>query len=59
MAQLVKYLTFDFGSGHDLVVCESEPHIGLCTDGAEYLWVLSLSLSALPCLCSLSFFQSK
>ena len=25
MAQWVKHLTLDFGSGHDLTVCESEP----------------------------------
>ena len=28
-AQLVKHLTLDFGSGHDLTVCEFEPRIGL------------------------------
>ena len=25
--QLVKCLTLDFGSGHDLTVCETEPHM--------------------------------
>ena len=28
----------DFGSGHDLTVCEFKPHIGLCTDSAEPAW---------------------
>ena len=32
VAQLVKYLTPDFSSGHDLMVCEFQPHIRLCTD---------------------------
>ena len=31
MAQSVKRLTLDFGSGSDLVVGGIEPHIGLCT----------------------------
>ena len=31
MAQLVKYLTLDFGSSHDLMVHEIEsPHQALC-----------------------------
>ena len=25
----------DFGSGHDLVVCGFEPHVGLCADSSE------------------------
>ena len=29
VAQLVKCQTLDFGSGHDLIVREIEPHIGL------------------------------
>ena len=33
MAQLVKRPTLDFGSGHDLVVCEFKPLIG-----AEPAW---------------------
>ena len=32
--QSVKRLTIDFDSGHDLIVWEFEPHMGLCTDGA-------------------------
>ena len=35
MAQSVKHLTPDLGSGHDLAVHEFEHHIGLCTDGME------------------------
>ena len=38
MAQLVKCLTLDFGSGYDLMVREMEPRIGLCADGAELFW---------------------
>ena len=30
MAQLVKCLTLDFGSSHDLTVCDIEPRVGLC-----------------------------
>ena len=30
VAQLVKHLTFDFGSGHHLTVHEIEPCVGLC-----------------------------
>ena len=44
VAQLVKCLTLDFGSGHDLMVCEIEPSVGLCADSAEPAWD-SLSLS--------------
>ena len=41
MAQLVKCLTLDFGSGHDLMVHEFEP-----ADDVEPVWdSLSLSLS--------------
>ena len=35
VARSVKPLTLDFGSGHDLTVCESEPRIGLCTDSKD------------------------
>ena len=45
VAHSVKCLT-SFSSGHDLTVREFEPHIGLCTDGAEPAWdSLSLPLS--------------
>ena len=47
MAQAVRHLTLDLGSGHDLIVCGFEPRIGLCADGAEPAWdSVSLSLSA-------------
>ena len=52
MAQLVKYPTLDFSSGHDFAVREIEPHFGLCADSAEPAWD-SLPLS-LPFPCSLS-----
>ena len=35
VAQLVKHLSLDFGSGHDLVVGELEPHIALSTNSLE------------------------
>ena len=38
MAQSVKRPTLDLGSDHDLTVCEFEPHIRLCSDGAEPAW---------------------
>ena len=38
-----------FGSGHDLEVCEFEPHIGLCANSTEPAWeALSLSFSDPP-----------
>ena len=45
LAQSVKRLTLDLGSGHDLTVREFKPHVGLCADDAEPVWD-SLSLSA-------------
>ena len=61
MAQSVKCLTLGFGSGHDLMVYEFEPRIGLCEDSAEPAWdSLSLSLSPHPLLMlSLSLSQNK
>ena len=47
MAQLVEYLTFDLGLGHDLTVHEIEPCVGLCVDSMEPAWD-SLSLSFCP-----------
>ena len=38
MAQSVKRPTLDFSSGHDLMVGEIEPLVGLCTSGAEPDW---------------------
>ena len=50
-AQLVRHLTLDFGSGHDLVVCGFELYIRLCTDSVEAAWdSLPPSLSAPPLL---------
>ena len=49
MAQSVKHLTLDFGSGHDLTVREFVPHLG--SDHMEPAWdSLSLALSAPPLL---------
>ena len=48
--QFVEHLTLDFGSSHDLMVHESEPHIGLCTDCLGFLVFLSLSLPHSQCL---------
>ena len=53
MVQLVKLLTLDSGSGHDLTVCEFKSRIGLCTDSAEPAWD-SLSRLSLPLLHLLS-----
>ena len=35
VAQSVKLLTLDFGSGHGLTVHGTAPHVGLCTDSTE------------------------
>ena len=59
MAQSVRCLTLDFGSGHDLMFCEIEPCVGLCAGSVEPAWdSLSPSLSACPLL-MLSFSQNK
>ena len=47
VAQSVKHLTLDFGSGHDLMVCEFEPCVRLCADSEEPAWD---SLSPSLCL---------
>ena len=47
---MVKHLTLDFGSGHDLTVRGFEPRIGLHADIEDPPWdslSLSLSLSSL------------
>ena len=45
----------NFGSGHDLMGDEFEPHIGLLTNGAEPAWdTLSLCLPDLDMLSPLS-----
>ena len=47
----------DFGSGHDLVFREFEPHVRLCADSSEpgacFRFCVSLSLT-LPRSCSVS-----
>ena len=49
VAPLVKHLTLDFGSAHDLTVREFEPHIRLLADSLEpALDSVSPSLSASP-----------
>ena len=60
-AQLVKRLTLDFSSGHDLTVQETEYRIRLSVDSTEPLWnSLSSSLPAPPLLVlSLSLFINK
>ena len=35
VAQLVKRLTVDFSSSHDLMVCEIEPCVRLCAHSVE------------------------
>ena len=45
-------LASDFGSGHDLKVCEFEPHVGLCADssepGARFGFCVCVCLSLCP-----------
>ena len=49
MAQSVKCPTLGFGSGHDLMVHEIKPRIGICADSTEPAWDSHfLSLSAPP-----------
>ena len=49
VVQSVKRLTLDFGSGHDLMVCEIEPHVESHFGNAEPAWdSLSPSLSLYP-----------
>ena len=60
MAQLVKRQILDFGSGHDLVVCETESHFGLCADSVEPAWdSLSPSLSGPPPMSTLIYLKNK
>ena len=60
MAQSVKRPRLSFSSGHDLMICESEPHIGLSADIVECAWdsLSPPSLSAPPLL-TLSVSLSK
>ena len=48
VAQSVQHPALDLRSGHDLMVREIEPRVGLCTDGLEPAWDSLLSLSASP-----------
>ena len=48
MAQLVKCLILDFGSGHDLMVCEFNPELGSAMTAQSLLGILSPSLSLCP-----------
>ena len=49
--QSVMHVTLDFGSGHDLYLCEIEPQVGLCADSRKPGWgSLSPSLSIPPLL---------
>ena len=60
VAQSVKRLTLDLGSGHDLAACELEPCIRLRADSSEPAWdSLSFPLCPSPCVLSLSFKISK
>ena len=49
VAQSVKRLSLDFGSGHDVAARGIEPHVGFCADGMGATWD-SLSLSLPPSL---------
>ena len=53
LAQWVKRPTLDFDSGHDLMVCGIEPHMGLHADSSGPAWdshSLPPSLSVSLCL---------
>ena len=59
MVQVTEYLT-SFSSRHDLMVCESEPHMGLSAVSVEPASdPLSPSLSAFPLTHSLSKINIK
>ena len=47
MAQWVRHPILDLSSGHDLMVCEFEPHVGLCADSEEPTWDSASPLCAL------------
>ena len=51
----------DFGSGHDLVVCEFESHVGLCADSSELgaCFGFCVSLALLPSPLTLSTSQKQ
>ena len=52
VAQSVKCLTLDFRFGHDLMVLEIKPCVGLCADSTEPAWDSLLSLSVSDSLLS-------
>ena len=68
---MVKHPTFYFSSGHDLMVHEFKPCVGLCTESREPAWdsvssfcpppplVLSLSLSLSHSLSKINFKKRK
>ena len=35
---ILAQVMISFSSGHDLIVREIEPHVGLCTDSVEPTW---------------------
>ena len=54
----------DFGSGRDLMVCEFEPHVGLCVDSSEPGAYFRFCVSLFPyprllVLCLLSSLSQK
>ena len=56
-APLVKHLTLDFGSGHDLPVCGFEPCVGLCAHSVEP--ALGFQTAPPPLAQALSFPHNK
>ena len=50
----VSEVLVDFSSSHDLMICEIEPCIGLCTDSIEPAWDSLCPSPACPCSLSLS-----
>ena len=54
VAQSGKPLTFDFGLGHNLMVREIEPSIGLLTDSTEAAWESLAPSLSVPSLLMLS-----
>ena len=59
VAQSVKHLILNFSSGHDSMVHEFEPHIGLCTDNMEPAWTSRSPPLSLPLPHSLSLKINK
>ena len=48
VAQSVKHLALDFGSGHDLTVHEFEPHVGLHATVSSLLGIHTLPPTSAP-----------